>query len=319
MSLPAAHARLAARARLAAHARSSRATAAVPTAAQLSLRRGMSAPASDHPPLETQEDWTQFQLQNAEYESLISFYSDFGSTQKRENSFQPHHPLHRPTPGQSLTVSHLLAAGAHMGHSQSLMNPHFLPYAYGVRAGITVIDLDHTVPLLRRAAQVVRAVTSRGGSVIFVGTRPDLRAVVRKAAERVGERAFHLGEKWFAGTLSNRLEMFNLVRTEVKEQLIPDLVIFLNPIPNLYAIKDCSAHHVPTIALVDSNVDPRVVTYPIPANDESTRTAELVAGILSIAGREGVALRREDLERQAARAKKLQRVREAALSRGQPE
>ncbi|KAH9934940.1 ribosomal protein S2, flavodoxin-like domain-containing protein [Fomitopsis serialis] len=266
-------------------------------------------------PPETPEDWTELQLRNAEYESLISFYSDYGSTQNRGNTFQPHHPLHRPTPPQGLTVSHLLAAGAQMGHSQSLMNPNFLPYAYGVRAGITVIDLDHTVPLLRRAAQVVRAVALRGGMVVFVGTRADLRPVVRKAAERIGERAYHLSEKWLAGTLTNRVNMFGL-QTVHDEQVIPDLVIFLNPIPNLHAIRECTVHHVPTIALVDSNVDPRIVTYPIPANDESTRTAELVAGILSIAGREGVAVRREEFERQAARAVKLQvklqRVREAA-------
>ncbi|KAI0736831.1 ribosomal protein S2, flavodoxin-like domain-containing protein [Fomitopsis betulina] len=271
----------------------------------------MSAPsAADQPPLETQEDWTEFQIRNAQHESLISFYSDYGSTQKRENTFQPHHPLHRPTSPQSLTVSHLLAAGAHMGHHQSLMNPHFLPYAYGVRTGITVIDLDQTVPLLRRAAQVVRAVTTRGGSVVFVGTRADLRSVVRKASERVGDRAFHLGEKWLPGTLTNMLNMFD-VKTVRDEQVIPDLVVFLNPIPNLHAIRECALMHVPTIALVDSNVDPRIVMYPIPANDESTRTAELVAGILSIAGREGVAIRHEQLEKMAKRAKRLQRGREA--------
>ena len=201
-----------------------------------------------------------------------------------------------------------------MGHNQSLMNPHFLPYAYGVRTGITVIDLDHTVPLLRRAAQVVRAVTTRGGSVVFVGTRADLRPVVRKAAERVGDRAFHLGEKWLPGTLTNMLNMFD-VKTVKDEQVVPDLVVFLNPIPNLHAIRECALLHVPTIALVDSNVDPRIVMYPIPANDESTRTAELVAGILSIAGREGVAIRHEQLEKMAKRAQRLQRGREAAVDR----
>ena len=85
------------------------------------------------------------------------------------------------------------------------------------------------------------------------------------------------------------------------EQVIPDLVVFLNPIPNIHAIRECALEHVPTIGIVDSNVDPRVVMYPIPANDESTRTAELVAGLLSVAGREGVAIYQDEQAKRAAR------------------
>jgi small subunit ribosomal protein S2 len=170
------------------------------------------------------------------------------------------------------------------------MNPNFAPYAYGIRADITIIDLDHTLPLLRRAANLVRAIASREGSVVFVGTRPDLRIAVRKAAERLGNQGFHVGEKWLPGTLTNKLHMFG--PTTVKEEkVVPDVVIFLNPLANMNAIRECAVEHVPTIGIIDTNVDPRIVMYPIPANDESTRTAEMIAGILSIAGREGVLLR----------------------------
>jgi small subunit ribosomal protein S2 len=170
------------------------------------------------------------------------------------------------------------------------MNPNFMPFAYGVRAGITIIDLDQTLPLLRRAAQLVRAVTAKDGIILFVGTRPDLRPIVRKAAERIGSQGYHVGEKWLPGTLTNKLEMFG---PEVVKngRVIPDLVVFLNPIANVHAIRECAIDHVPTIGIVDSNVDPRIVMYPIPANDENTRTAELVAGVLSVAGREGVTIR----------------------------
>lgn len=68
----------------------------------------------------------------------------------------------------------------------------------------------------------------------------------------------------------------------------PDLVIFLNPLQNLHAIRECAISRIPTIGIVDSDVDPRVVMYPIPANDDSIRTAELVAGMLSVAGRKGI-------------------------------
>lgn len=245
---------------------------------------------------------------------LVDHFSQYGSTQTRENTFRPHHTLNKPVAPSNITLSALLASGAHFGHATSLMNPNFMPYAYGERAGITIIDLDHTLPLLRRAASVVRGVAAREGSILFVGTRPDLRNAVRKAAERMGAQGFHVGEKWLPGTLTNRIQMFG---PEVAEemQVIPDLVVFLNPIPNIHAIRECTLEHVPTIGIVDSNVDPRIVMYPIPANDESTRTAELIAGVLSIAGREGVALGQQERARLDRKMKGVQRGREQRVSR----
>jgi small subunit ribosomal protein S2 len=169
------------------------------------------------------------------------------------------------------------------------MNSNFLPYAYGERAGITIIDLEHTLPLLRRAANLARAVAARDGTIVFVGTRPELRNVVRKAAERIGEQGYHVGDRWIPGTLTNKLVLHGM-ETIRSTRVVPDLVVVLNPLSNMNAIRECAIEHVPTIGIIDSNVDPRIVMYPIPANDESTRTAELVAGVLSIAGREGAAI-----------------------------
>jgi small subunit ribosomal protein S2 len=90
-------------------------------------------------------------------------------------------------------------------------------------------------------------------------------------------------------------------------RVVPDMAILLNPLENMHAIHEFAMEHVPTIALIDSNVDPRIVMYPIPANDENTRTAELIAGILSIAGREGVALREQDGLAALERKKKKER------------
>ncbi|KAH9952189.1 ribosomal protein S2, flavodoxin-like domain-containing protein [Amylocystis lapponica] len=275
-----------------------------PTAGGKTLRCLSSA--AGEVPLQTPDDWTNFQLKRADYQALIDHLSTYGSTQTRENTFQPHHTLHRPVAPANVTVSALLAAGAHFGHNQTLMNPNFMPYAYGVRAGVTVIDLDHTLPLLRRAANVVRGVAAKGGTIVFVGTRPDLRPVVRKAAERVGQRAYHVGEKWLPGTLTNKIVMFG-PEVAKEEQVVPDLVILLNPIQNVPAIRECAIEHVPTIGIVDSNVDPRIVMYPIPANDENTRTAELIGGLLSIAGREGAALYRDEQARRAKKAERVQR------------
>lgn len=226
-------------------------------------------------------------------------FQKFGSTQTRENTWQPHHAIHRPpNPGQ-LTLSALIASGAHFGHSPSLLNPNFIPYAYGTRAGVTIIDLDQTLPLLRRAANLTRAVAARGGTVVFLGSRPDIRGAVKKAAERMGDRqSYYVGEKWLPGTLTNRLHLFG-PRILNRTRVIPDLMVILNPLQNMPAIRECAIEHIPTIGIIDSNVDPRIVMYPIPANDESTRTAELISGVLSIAGREGVELWKQEESKRA--------------------
>lgn len=174
------------------------------------------------------------------------------------------------------------------------MNPNFVPYAYGTRAGVTIIDLDHTLPMLRQAANLVRSVARAGGTVVFIGTRPDLRPVVIKASQRLGKQGYHVGERWLPGTLSNRRQFFGDATVD-QPKILPDLAIILNPLQNLIAINELAAEHVPTIGIIDSNADPRLVLYPIPANDENTRTAELITGVLSIAGREGVALREQDV------------------------
>ncbi|KAL0579978.1 hypothetical protein V5O48_002062 [Marasmius crinis-equi] len=266
--------------------------------------------------LRTEMDWIEFQAKRASFKTLTDELSQYGSAQTRSNTWKLRDSLHKPTP--HATISALLAAGAHFGHASSRMDPNFAPYAYGTRAGITIIDLDHTLPLLRRAANLVRAVAAADGQVVFIGTRPDLRPVVQKAAERMGEQGYHVGERWLPGTLTNKWQMFGheVVR---KERVIPDLVVLLNPIHNMNAIRECALQHVPTIGIVDSNVDPRLVMYPIPANDESTRTAELIAGVLSIAGREGVAVRTAEEMKRKQEESQLDSDQEASLRRKEQE
>ncbi|KZV91086.1 ribosomal protein S2, partial [Exidia glandulosa HHB12029] len=108
-----------------------------------------------------------------------------------------------------------------------------------------------------------------------------------KAAHRMSYNAYHIGEKWKPGTLTNKHSLFgfDVVRST---KIVPDLAVFLNPLHNMSAIRECTLEHIPTIGVVDSNVDPRIVMYPIPANDDSIRTLELIAGLLSIAGRDGI-------------------------------
>ncbi len=231
-------------------------------------------------------------------------FGSLGSTQARDNSWQPHHNLHRPQSPKDLSMSALVAAGAHLGHTRALTSPSFLPYSYGYRSGVTIINLDYTLPLLRRAANVVRAVAEADGIVLFVGTSEVLRPTVQKAASRMGRNGYYLHTRWLPGLLTNPFKIFG-EKTARTTQVKPDLVIFLNPLQNTKALRECAIVRVPTIAIIDSNADPRLVLYPIPANDESVRTAELIAGTLSLAGKEGIEARsrkeREAVETEATR------------------
>ncbi|KZV69661.1 ribosomal protein S2 [Peniophora sp. CONT] len=240
--------------------------------------------------LETVQDWTNLSISRTHRRGQLNFLSNFGSEQTR--TWKPHMQLHKATRPRDTTLNALVAAGAHFGHSTSLMNPHFIPYAYGARAGITVIDMDQTLPMLRRAASVVRGILANDGTILFVGTRPDLGPAARKAAQRVGDNAYYVANKWTSGLLTNRTQFYGDASVDMR--VVPDCVVVLNPLQNMHALRECALEHVPTIGIIDSNVDPRIVMYPIPANDESTRTAELIAGVLSIAAREGLALRKEE-------------------------
>ncbi|KAG8748021.1 37S ribosomal protein, mitochondrial [Ceratobasidium sp. 414] len=255
--------------------------------------------------IQTQETdnaiWTEMAKERARRKAV-------SSTQNRDTSFQPHHTLHRPVAPSELTISALVAAGAHLGSSSASTRPTFLPYAYGQRAGITIIDLDITLPLLRRASNVVREIAKNNGLILFVGTNEDLAPCVRKAAQRLGSQGFHVGTTWKPGTLTNAWELFGS-ETMMKLNTVPDLVILLNPLYNLHAIRECAISRVPTIGIIDSDVDPRVVMYPIPANDDSVRTAELIAGMLSMAGVEGIKQARDEkalAESQSRRARPSQ-------------
>ncbi|KAK8858823.1 hypothetical protein IAR55_003053 [Kwoniella newhampshirensis] len=205
-----------------------------------------------------------------------------------------------PTPTES-TLSTLLASGAALGHAHTLTSPAYVPYIYGRRAGLSIIDLDQTLPILRRTAALVRDVVKADGVVLIVGTREGHQKMIRKAKERLEDNGFAVGE-WMPGVLTNS-ETFFGIEPMLNKSFKPDLVIFLNPSENTAAIRECTARHIPTVGVVDTDTDPRIVTYPIPANMESMRTAELIVGTLSIAGQEGRRLRLKEAERKAVESR----------------
>ncbi|WVQ65324.1 uncharacterized protein L199_003500 [Kwoniella botswanensis] len=214
---------------------------------------------------------------------------------------QSANPPPRPRSPTQATLSTLLASGAALGHSHSLTSTAYTPYIYGKRAGLSIIDLDQTLPILRRTAALVRDVVKADGIVLIVGTRDGHKKMIHRAKERLEDNGYAVND-WMPGVLTNS-ETFFGIEPMLNKSYKPDLVIFLNPSENTAAIRECTARHIPTVGIVDTDTDPRIVTYPIPANMESMRTAELVVGTLSIAGQEGRRLRLKEAERRASEQK----------------
>lgn len=238
-------------------------------------------------------------------------FEELGSTQTRSNTFQPHHSLHRPVPSTSLTLSTLVASGAHLGHALDKSHPASYSHIYGTRNGVAVIDVRHTLAALRTAAQVVKKTVMQDGIVLFLGSlNRGIDRAVEENAKRLGANGFGT-LKWKPGSISNANKVFSqsaasLTTTEGEDgdeekpsslQLRPSLVIALSPTTTQHALREITAANIPTIGITDTNVDPRCVTYSIPANDDAPRTVELIAGVLACAGQDGLRLRGEHVQK----------------------
>lgn len=258
--------------------------------------------------------------------TALDLLGDMGSTQTRTNAHRPHKGRLDPVTARQLTVSHLMAATAHMGHNKSSLQRASAAFAYGTRHGQVIIDVErHTLPALRLAAKVVGNVVFNDGVVVFLGTAPNMESAVLAAAKRLGTHGFHVTkERWQPGTLTNAPKLLSRAvlgdmdtyQEEVAAQqagrssgsgrngggadtqvdtaklasqtLQPDLIVVLNPKENLYAIREATQQGIPTIGIIDTDVDPRLVTYAIPANDDSLTAVELIVGVLSKAGQAAV-------------------------------
>ena len=209
----------------------------------------------------------------------------------------------------------LLGSGAHFGHVTRKWNPNFSPYIISEKNGVHIIDLDSTIKAVNEAATYVKKIVSKDGEVLFVGTKKQAQDIVQQEADRCS--MFYIVERWLGGTLTNfstikksikRLKLLekegsnlyeNMTKKETqmlnREKLkladqhrgikdmrrLPDLVIIVDAQYEDTAIKEARRLEIPTIAIVDSNTDPNKVTYPIPANDDSMRTINIIISALA--------------------------------------
>ncbi|KAJ3248216.1 37S ribosomal protein, mitochondrial [Chytriomyces hyalinus] len=190
-----------------------------------------------------------------------------------------------------------------------------LPFVHGTRGGVSLINLDHSLTALRRAIGVAKTVASNASSpagIVFVGTRPALHALVSDAAIACGA-AFVTN--WVGGTLTNRervlrrsvgydpdrvaqILLANDPESESTKPLasqpyvkLPDLIVLLDMKNTVHAVREANLLNIPIIAICDSDCDPCLVQYPIPANDDSLSSVGLIAGLLAKSIQEGSAIK----------------------------
>ncbi|KAL1902231.1 hypothetical protein Sste5346_001207 [Sporothrix stenoceras] len=221
-----------------------------------------------------------------------------------EDRYVPQELINHPPTPKDVTLELLLASQTHMGHNTAMWNPENSRYIHGIRNGIHIISLEQTALHLRRAARVVEEIAYNSGLILFVGTRRGQSDIVVRAAELAG--GCHIFDKWNPGTITNRdvmlkgasIRMVDEQDRDISDEgfrphlmdhraLAPDLVIVLNPLENHVLLRECAQEAIPTIGIIDTDADAARVTYPIPANDDSLRSAALIAGVLGQAGKLG--------------------------------
>ena len=220
-----------------------------------------------------------------------------------------------------VSMQQLLETGAHFGHQTHRWNPKMKPYIFGDRNGVHILDLSQTVPLFARALEFVAASTAGGGKVLFVGTKRQAQEPVAEAARRSGQH--FVNHRWLGGMLTNwktisgsikrlktleeqlsgdtvgltKKEVLQLTREKDKLELslggirdmggIPDVMFVIDANKEELAIKEANTLGIPVVAILDSNVSPDGIAFPVPANDDASRAIRLYCEAIAIAATRG--------------------------------
>jgi len=170
-----------------------------------------------------------------------------------------------------VTVADLFNNRVHLGHKVGVRDPHMVPFLFGTRIGIDIIDVEQTQPLLGDALNFLAHVAFRGGIVLFVSRHIQTIPLVERTAVECGEYA--CCSVWRSGTFTNSLSKFGAVTR------LPDTVVFVSTLNNIFetheAVTETAKLNIPSIGILDSSCDPRLITYPVPGNDDTPCAIEL--------------------------------------------
>ena len=215
-----------------------------------------------------------------------------------------------------INIRTLLEAGCHYGHQTRRWNPKMKPYIFGERNGIYILDLKQTVINADKAYSFVRDTASKGGSVLFVGTKKQAQESIQTQAERCDMP--YINQRWLGGMLTNfvtmrsRIDRMVELETMVEDgrmaergkkeqavltkeleklqrnlggvrnmQTLPAAIFVVDTKREEIAIKEANRLHIPVIGMLDTNSDPDVVDFGIPANDDAIRSVDLMCELMA--------------------------------------
>ncbi len=215
-----------------------------------------------------------------------------------------------------VTMRKLLESGSHFGHQTRRWNPKMKPYIYTAKNGVYIIDLAKTIDKIDAAYAAMKAIGEKGGKILFVGTKKQAQTIVLDEALRSG--SFFINQRWLGGTLTNfrtiqksirrlieieemeangsinvypkkeiaglrkeatRLENFLGGIKEMKK--LPDAVFVVDPTEEHNAVAEARKLNIPVFGFIDTNADPDMVDFGIPANDDAIRSVKLIVGLMA--------------------------------------
>jgi small subunit ribosomal protein S2 len=231
-------------------------------------------------------------------------------------------------------MKELLEAGVHFGHQTHRWNPKMKEFIYGEHNNIHIINLTLTMHMLRNAMMAVSEVTKSGGRILFVGTKRQASEIISDSASQCAQ--YYVNHRWLGGTLTNwktisntisrlksiqttldevesagltKKELLKLTRERDKLELsiggiknmgsLPDLIFVIDTVREQIAVKEAMKLNIPIAAIIDSNSDPDGITFPIPGNDDSTKSIKLYCDLISQAALDGISIQsKEDVKTQ---------------------
>jgi len=236
---------------------------------------------------------------------------------------------------KKVDIQELLNAGAHFGHLTKKWNPNMAPYIYGKKNGIHIINLYKTAAKIEEAQNALKQIASAGRKILYVSTKKQAKDIIADKAQKVNMP--YIAERWPGGMLTNFVTIRKAVKKMAaidkmkkdgtyetlskKEKLQTDRlrakleknlgsIVDMTRLPAALIVVDINKEHVavaeanklgiPVFAMVDTNTDPRKVTFPVPANDDASKSIDLVLEYLTEAIAEGLAIRKEEKEKAKA-------------------
>ena len=214
-----------------------------------------------------------------------------------------------------MNIEKLISSGAHYGHPVNKWNPKFKPFIAAKKNGIYIINLELTLQYLDKSLKELLKISGKGGNILFIGTKPQAKDIVQSCADKCG--MFYIVERWLGGTLTNfstikksikrlvmlekesspiykdktkkernmltreKLKLSDLHRGIKDMKHLPSAVFVIDAMHEKIAISEARCLGIPTFGLVDTNTDPFMVDYPIPANDDSIKTIQLIMSYIT--------------------------------------